>query len=159
MKKVLLIIIIVVTTLLHNSFAQANKQQYQLSQLLTHYYNLKNALVADDIASASTNAQAFLETANTIDYKIISEGNIHTLSSGAGKIARANDLKEQRENFALLSTNMVAVVKAIKLADRPIYQLFCPMKKAYWLSSEKEIKNPYFGSTMLTCGEVTGTLQ
>lgn len=159
MKKVLLIITIVATTLLHNSFAQANKQQYQLSQLLTHYYNLKNALVADDIASASTNAQAFLETANTIDYKIISEGNIHTLSSGAGKIARANNLKEQRENFALLSTNMVAVVKAIKLADRPIYQLFCPMKKAYWLSSEKEIMNPYFGSTMLTCGEVTGTLQ
>jgi Protein of unknown function (DUF3347). len=32
------------------------------------------------------------------------------------------------------------------------------MKKANWLSSEKEIKNPYYGSTMLTCGSVVDTI-
>jgi hypothetical protein len=31
------------------------------------------------------------------------------------------------------------------------------MKKASWLSSEKTIKNPYFGSAMLSCGELTNT--
>jgi hypothetical protein len=32
------------------------------------------------------------------------------------------------------------------------------MKKAYWLSGDKVIKNPYFGSAMLTCGTITETL-
>jgi hypothetical protein len=33
------------------------------------------------------------------------------------------------------------------------------MKKAYWLSPDKAIKNPYYGSAMLTCGKVTETIQ
>jgi Cu(I)/Ag(I) efflux system membrane fusion protein len=27
-------------------------------------------------------------------------------------------------------------------------------KGAYWLSETKEIRNPYFGDKMMTCGEV-----
>ena len=54
---------------------------------------------------------------------------------------------------------MAAVAKAVKLTGDPIYQAYCPMKKAYWLSSQKDIKNPYFGNAMLTCGEVTETIQ
>jgi len=33
------------------------------------------------------------------------------------------------------------------------------MKKAYWLSSEAAIKNPYFGNAMLACGKITETLK
>jgi Cu(I)/Ag(I) efflux system membrane fusion protein len=29
-------------------------------------------------------------------------------------------------------------------------------KGADWLSLEKEISNPYFGKSMINCGEVTG---
>ncbi|RYF82932.1 MAG: DUF3347 domain-containing protein, partial [Chitinophagaceae bacterium] len=36
---------------------------------------------------------------------------------------------------------------------------YCPMKKALWLSNEKAIKNPYYGSAMLTCGKVTETIE
>jgi hypothetical protein len=159
MKKVIFIIAIVASTCVQVSFAQDSTKQDQLSLLLTDYYNIKNALVAGDVVSASANAKAFLQKANTIDYKVISEGNVHALSGSAGKIAEAENIQQQREYFALFSINMTAVAKAIKLTDRPIYQLYCPMKKAYWLSSEKEVRNPYFGSSMLTCGEVTGTIQ
>ena len=31
-------------------------------------------------------------------------------------------------------------------------------KGAYWLSEEKEIRNPYFGSKMLTCGETADSV-
>jgi hypothetical protein len=75
----------------------------------------------------------------------------------AGAIATAKDLKKQREVFANLSNNMVAVAKAVKLSVQPVYQQYCPMKKASWLSSEKTIRNPYFGSAMLSCGELTNT--
>lgn len=132
--------------------------QKQLSQLLAFYYNIKNALVAGDAASAATNAGVFLKTVNALDYKVISEGNINILAKNAGRIAETKDLAKQRDYFANFSANMAAVGKAFKLSDQPVYLQYCPMKKASWLSSEKEIKNPYYGSTMLNCGEVKETL-
>ncbi len=149
---------ILATAITQSTFGQDSTKQYQLPQLLTYYYNIKNALVAGDAASASANALAFTKTINSIDYKVISEGNIHTLAGDAGKIAETKDIKKQREYFANFSTNMATVAKAVKLAEQPIYQAYCPMKKAYWLSNEKAIKNPYYGSSMLTCGQVTETL-
>jgi hypothetical protein len=53
---------------------------------------------------------------------------------------------------------MTVLAKAVKLSSEPVYQVYCPMKKANWLSSSKEIKNPYFGSAMLTCGKVVETI-
>ncbi|MBN8833689.1 MAG: hypothetical protein ABS68_09125 [Niastella sp. SCN 39-18] len=128
-----------------------------LSQLLTFYYNIKDALAADNATVASAKAAEFVKTANSIDYKVISEGNIHALLKDAGRISETKDIKQQRNLFANLSTNMSAVAKAVKLTDQPVFQQYCPMKKAYWLSSEKTIKNPYYGSSMLTCGKVTET--
>ena len=132
--------------------------QQQLSQLLSSYYNIKNALVTGDANSAASNAELFLKTANTVDFKVISEGNVHILSKDAGKISSTKDLKKQREYFVDLSSNMATVAKSLKLGSQPIYLQYCPMKKASWLSSEKQIRNPYYGSSMLTCGEVTETL-
>src|SRR5215210_3319806 len=158
MKKIFLIAAIIATALAQ-SFGQGNAQNYQLPQFLTNYYNIKNALVAGDAASASTNANSFVKTVNSIDYKVISEGNIHTLAKDAGKIAESKDINKQRSYFANFSTNVAVVAKAIKLSGEHIYQQYCPMKKASWLSNEKAIKNPFYGSSMLNCGEVTATLQ
>lgn len=132
--------------------------QQQLSQLLSSYFNIKNALVTGDAASAASNADLFLKTANTIDFNVISEGNVHILSKDAGKISSTKDLKKQRQYFVDLSSNMATAAKSLKLSNQPIYLQYCPMKKAAWLSSDKQIRNPYYGSSMLTCGEVTDTL-
>ena len=140
-----------------SAVTDANSQQ-QLSQMLSSYYNIKNALVTGDAASAASNAEQFLRTANSIDYKVISEGNVTILSKDAGKISSTKDLNKQRQYFADLSSNMAIVAKSLKLGSQPIYLQYCPMKKASWLSSEKQIRNPYYGSSMLTCGEVTETL-
>jgi hypothetical protein len=159
MKKIIFIAAIIATALTQKSFAQDSTTQYQLPQLLTYYYNIKNALVAGNAADAASGAAAFVKTVNSIDYKVISEGNVNTLLKDAGKISETTDIKKQRGYFANFSTNMAAVAKAVKLTDKPIYYVYCPMKKAYWLSSDQAIKNPYYGSSMLTCGEVTETIQ
>lgn len=159
MKKIILIVAIIATALTQKSFAQDSTKQYQLPQLLIWYYNIKNALVAGNANDAALDATSFVKGANSIDYKVIPEGNINTLVHDAGKISESKDIKKQREYFADFSTNMAAVTKAVKLTDKPVYYAYCPMKKAYWLSSEKEIKNPYYGSSMLTCGQVTATIQ
>jgi hypothetical protein len=157
MKQIILINALAVT--LSNSFAQDSTKQYQLPQLLTHYYNIKNALVAGNANDAALSATAFVKAANTIDYKTISEGNVNTLVKDAGKISDTKDINKQRAFFGNFSANMSAVAKAVKLTNKPVYQQYCPMKKAYWLSSEKAIRNPYYGSAMLTCGEVSETIK
>ncbi|MEO8771398.1 MAG: DUF3347 domain-containing protein [Ferruginibacter sp.] len=149
------------TVFIQNSFAQDSTQHIppQLSQLLVSYYNIKDALVAGNADLASTSAEQYFKIANGIDYKVISEANINALLKVGGKIPETRDIREQRELFSNLSANMLLLSKAIKFTPQPVYKVYCPMKKAFWLSSYKAIKNPYFGSAMLTCGKVVDTLQ
>jgi hypothetical protein len=45
---------------------------------------------------------------------------------------------------------------------KTVYYQFCPMMNdgngAYWLSETRDIRNPYYGESMLTCGETVETL-
>ncbi len=97
MKQVLIVFSLFSIAFSNNTAAQDSTKQYQLPQLLTYYYNVKNALVAGDATSASANALAFTKTVNSIDYKVISEGNVHILANDAGKIAETKDIKKQRQ--------------------------------------------------------------
>ena len=158
MKKFVLFLAILITVFSKASIAQDSTQQRQLSQLLSQYYGIKDALVAGNGNDASTKAGEFIKTANSIDYKLISEGNINALLKDATPISETKDIKVQRTHFANFSNNMVTLAKSLKLSAATIYQAYCPMKKANWLSSEKEIKNPYYGSAMLSCGQVVETI-
>ncbi len=141
------------------SFAKDMTELSQPFQLLTQYYQIKDALIAGNATRAATNAKAFLKIANSIDYKVISEGNINALIKDATIISETKNLKTPRTQFANLSANMVTLAKATKLSDGPVYEIYCPMKKANWLNSSKTIKNPYLGSAMLTSGNVVETIQ
>ena len=71
--------------------------------------------------------------------------------------SNAGNIKHQREHFDMLSKDMYDLVKSFG-TGQTLYHAFCPMyndnKGAYWISETKEIKNPYFGKEMPTCGEV-----
>ncbi|MEJ5963317.1 DUF3347 domain-containing protein [Pedobacter immunditicola] len=160
MKKIFLFLAFMSTTFVQKSYSQetTTQAQTQLSQLLDSYYDIKDALVAGDASKAALNAGQFVKAANAIDYKVIAEGNIHALLKDAGTISDTQDIKKQREQFVNLSANMIAVAKGTKLGAQPIYEAYCPMKKASWLSNNKTIRNPYYGSAMLSCGKVVETL-
>jgi len=153
-------IMVIFTSLLFSikTYSQDSTQQKQLSQLLTQYYAIKDALVDGNVTNASTSADQFIKVANSIDYKLISEGNINTLLKDATSISESKDIKKQREVFTNFSNNMIALAKSVKLTAEPVYQAYCPMKKANWLSNEKTIKNPYYGNAMLSCGKVVETI-
>lgn len=149
-------------------FATANTQTVQaqdaagntrLSKILQSYYDVKDALVAGNSKTASESATDFIKNLNGISFKLISEGNVNSLLKDAGTIADAKSIDKQRAAFANFSTNVTAVAKELKMSDQPVYIQYCPMKKASWLSSEQTIKNPYYGSSMLTCGKVTDTIE
>ena len=153
MKKIFFIVAVFATVFVQQSFAQEIIKT-STSPLLISYYNLKDALVSSNVNAVAASAIDFAKTINESNKETVNDENRNALLSDATAIAKTKDLKVQREKFAALSTNMYAVAKAVKLAPDPIYRLFCPMKKASWLSSSKVIKNPYYGSAMLTCGSV-----
>ena len=84
------------------------------------------------------------------------------LKTDAQHIKENKDTELQREYFMSLSKNMYELIKAAKPAETVYYQ-FCPMandgKGANWLSKESAIKNPYYGSQMLSCGKVVETIK
>ncbi len=157
MKKILFLVALFATTTMGYSFGQTGPKT-DPSQLLSLYYEIKDALVAGNANTASDKATDFVKAINDADAKTIGEANRDALLKDIDAIAKTKDLKEQRLRFAPFSDNMIALAKTVKLSADPVYQQYCPMKKASWLSNQQAIKNPYYGSSMLTCGSVKATL-
>lgn len=154
---------IIATAFVQTGFAQhdhtAHQAQAQTPALLPLYYTIKDALVGGNATLVSSKAGELVKALISADTKTVSGANGDGLLEHSGQIAESKDLKSQREHFAKLSTDMIALAKTSKISADPVYQLYCPMKKSSWLSSEKTVKNPYYGSSMLTCGKVIETLK
>jgi hypothetical protein len=157
MKKTILIFALIIAAASQTSFAQ-DSTKTQTSPLLGTYYKLKDALVSSNPIMAAEAATAFIVTLNSIGQNLIQDESRNALLSDASAIAQTKDLKVQRDKFAGLSNNMFILAKTVKLSTDPVYEQYCPMKKASWLSNNKAIKNPYYGNAMLTCGSVKETL-
>jgi len=128
----------------------------KLGAAYAHYVHLKDALVA----SKSDEAK---KAATELQKSLASLSNAKKATESASKIAATSDLDDQRKEFSSLSNEMTTLVKASKLSMGAVYLEYCPMANnnegAYWLSNEKQIKNPYFGDAMLKCGSVKETIQ
>ncbi len=140
--------------------------QGQIGRSLNNYYLVKDALVASDAAAASSRAAEFAESLESIDTaKMTAEQNAlwaklsAPLKKDARHINTKKDLEHQREHFATLSGNMYSLIVGFKANETDAFLQYCPMKKSSWLSSAKEIRNPYYGSRMLTCGSVKSTIK
>jgi hypothetical protein len=164
MKKIFLLLALIATCSTQLLFAQDTKPT-ALTPLLASYYDIKDALIKSNSADAAAQAEKFLKAVNGVDIKSLPAADMTAFTSLQEKLAfdarhmsESKDIAHQREHFANFSANFFKLAKAAKLTDKPVYYAYCPMKKSYWLSSEAGIKNPYFGSQMLTCGKVAETL-
>lgn len=135
--------------------AVALKNQ-DLNAVYQHYIHLSTALTNGDESEAKVASNAIEAGAKEL------EGG-STIASSAASITAASDIEAQRTAFQKLSNEMIAQVKKSGLSSGEVYVEYCPMafndKGASWLSSSKEIRNPYFGDKMLNCGEVTETIK
>ena len=137
----------------------AQKTDASISKLYQNYLSIKTALATDNSDDASKAANIFVKSASMVDYKVLSEGNLDVLRKNASKIADSRSIETQRESFNGLSQNMISMTKNFKLSDKSVFVQYCPMAEASWLSAEKEIRNPYYGKSMLTCGSVKSQLK
>ncbi|MFW0715185.1 DUF3347 domain-containing protein [Pedobacter sp. N23S346] len=126
------------------------------ANIFIEYVSLKDALVkADQKLSQKAAADLQKSLANF-------EGCEPTAEI-AGKIAASSDLADQRKSFTTLSADLIALMKNAEIEKGTIYVQHCPMANkgdgGDWLSTEKEIRNPYYGDEMLECGRVTEELK
>lgn len=141
----------------------------QLNLVLQHYMHLKNSLVASNSLEAKAGAIGMLDAITVLDTlkltpdqkKFFNEEN-GKIKEGAKHIAESEEIEHQREHLNELSEGTFKLIKAFG-CTKMMYFEFCPMandhKGGYWLSESEEIKNPYFGDKMLSCGEVKETVR
>lgn len=138
-----------------------------ITPMVDNYLALKNALVADNSKSASEAGEKLASSASSFDISVVDKSKsaemqeiIEVIKEHGEHISKSN-IAHQREHFEMLSTDMSDLI-AIMGTDRTLYQQHCPMynnnKGGDWLSESKEVKNPLFGSKMLTCGSVKNTI-
>ncbi|MEQ5790412.1 efflux RND transporter periplasmic adaptor subunit [Muricauda sp. NFXS6] len=143
----------------------SDEAQDTFGDLLEIYLNLKDALVASDEEQTQMLAQKGAEVASKIsDLPMGDMGKSHMsrLEGQLANIASKNNLKNQRDDFVQLSQNIIQIAQQMNMLETKLYVQHCPMANndngANWLSLEEEIRNPYYGDAMLTCGSVVGTI-
>jgi len=145
--------------------AVSEAAQKALASLYESYFDMKDALVSDDFIGAKNAATQMGEELDEIDMNVF-KGEAHIkwmelskdLNFLLQQAEEGEDIEKLRANFFTISKRLIDAAETFDPMDDTIYILHCPMADsnngADWLSLEKEIKNPYFGASMLKCGEV-----
>jgi len=136
-----------------------------IKKIVEKYLQLKNALVKDNTKDAAASGKEIVEAMETLDKSFLKDEQkkiYEDVEDDAREHAEhigenAGNIEHQREHFDMLSNDLYDLVKEFG-SGQILYKDFCPMyndkKGAIWLSETKEIKNPYYGKKMVTCGSV-----
>ncbi|WP_339790060.1 efflux RND transporter periplasmic adaptor subunit [uncultured Imperialibacter sp.] len=136
----------------------------QLAEVYKVHLKLQDAFLATDASKAKTSAADVKAVIEKVDMSLV-KGEMHNhwmkglkeLNASLDKIKGSSDIEKQRLAYADFNDALYSAIKMFGSTGVTIYYQFCPMARngegAFWLSPVKEIKNPYYGESMLTCGE------
>ncbi len=137
-----------------------------MKTLTNQYLSVKNALIDGQAEKAAGSSSAMVNTLKKFDKSLLSAEQ-KTVYDGVesglkehGVMIAQSTLEQQREHFIAISNNMYNLVKAFG-AGMVLYHDHCPMYKdgSMWLSETKDIRNPYYGDNMMTCGNAEEMFQ
>jgi len=137
----------------------AAQEDSMMSALIQPYLTLKNELVRSDAKASSAAVTKMLSLLSDKKYTF-SRSNLKTLLRS---LQDTDDIEEQREFFRLISNEMIQWASSTQSVSNKLYVQFCPMannnKGAKWLSTEEQIRNPFYGDAMLTCGSIVEVIE
>lgn len=144
-------------------------KQTELQMVYANYFALKDALVSSNSALTTTKASALSASIKKVemdkldmDVHMVWMKVVENIKADSKSISVTKDLEKQRKIFANLSNEIYSLMKVAKF-DNAVYYQYCPManggKGANWLSKENEVRNPYYGSAMMTCGKTVETIK
>lgn len=131
--------------------AQIQIEDQKIEKVYSEYIKVKDALVLSDSEKAKQAGNDLAEALKDVE-------GCENAAGLARKIASVADLTAQRKEFTLLNADLIPLIKETQINAGSVFMQYCPMANdgdgGYWLASESEIKNPYYGDEMLNCGEV-----
>jgi Cu(I)/Ag(I) efflux system membrane fusion protein len=147
---------------------EAFKQQ--LTNVYKAYLKMKNAFVGKQFDKVQADAKAVQSALGKVDMEELKGDNhlawmkqLNVMKPNIATITSTAKPDEQKAAFANFNKAFYESVKRFGLTGVTTYYQFCPMalnnKGAFWLSESSDIRNPYFGSDMLTCGETRDTIK
>jgi Cu(I)/Ag(I) efflux system membrane fusion protein len=150
----------------HEIFEVPEEYRRQLWGVVEKYLLLQDALASDDKDGAARAAGETLESLSAVKMSLVS-GNAHDawmsnsmkMKAALDKIKEAEGIEPMRIGFEGLSNEFIVVVGQFGVYQgKTLYKMNCPMafdnKGADWLQTDEDIRNPYFGASMLKCGQV-----
>jgi Cu(I)/Ag(I) efflux system membrane fusion protein len=151
---------------LNETFKLPEEARNEAAAVIENYLLLKDALVNDDFDAAKEAATRLGRKLANIDSKGFSKEAETTmehfkmqLQNRNKAVAATGDIAGMRSNFDELSEVMINFVSTFRPVNQKLFVQHCPMadndRGADWLSLSREIRNPYYGEAMLTCGEVS----
>ena len=164
------------TTEIHNNHVNHNEtskmvlqEVNQLKVVFDNYFVVKDAMISSDGNTTSIASKELLTAINNVkmdkldmDVHMVWMKVVNLIKEDATHISDTKDVKHQRDHFTTLSKDIYTLIKVSKY-ETSVYYQFCPMfndgKGANWLSKENTIKNPYYGSMMLSCGKTVETIK
>ena len=163
-KKIIMTIVLSISVLSVVNAQQENVNK-AFNKALSGYFNVKNALATDNVALTSTSAKGFLAdlksfpiSALTIEQRNQWKAQVEDIKKHTSAIVAEKDLKAQRKSFEYVSSAVIKIVKGVNLNNNEVFVQYCPMVKRSWLNEVEDIQNPFYGSKMYDCGEVTETI-
>lgn len=140
----------------------------QLTAFIQNYLPIKDALVNSDAEATQALSLQAKSSLAKVDMNLL-RGKAHdrwmellgSMTGTLDKIAQTAEVEEQRKYFETLSDSLIEAIELFGITGETLFKHYCPMafrdEGAVWLSGEREVKNPYFGEQMLTCGEIQKT--
>lgn len=132
-----------------------------LDRLLAEYFEVKNALVLANPGLASEKAEKLKLLIYDFDIANLKAGTQKAFQEKKGSllkqiesIEKGKEVEKQRTQLAELTETLWSIIEDSEDVGITVYYDYCPMKKSWWLSEVAVIKNPYYGSKMLSCGKV-----
>ncbi|MFC1693092.1 efflux RND transporter periplasmic adaptor subunit [Candidatus Latescibacterota bacterium] len=151
-------------------YESSNTFKKQLDQVFQAYFHIQFALSHDNADNAVEGAKHLQKALTNVDMSlVIGEAHmawmkeLEVINKSGKQIADAEDINASRTTFIHLSHSMINVAKMFGTSgSESTYRFHCPMadnnKGADWLQNKSELENPFYGSSMLKCGELVETL-
>ncbi|MBP6430583.1 MAG: DUF3347 domain-containing protein [Ferruginibacter sp.] len=159
----------------------SDKFNTSVANMMTAYFGMQNAFIDADTLKVKENCNKFIALVDSVDFNELKDDSAAVIQNAkmffsdakanAASLLTQKEILEMRKDFSMISESLYPAFKSINYTGATIYWQNCPMafgedKPANWISSTKEIMNPYMGKnhpefkgTMLHCGEVKETLE
>jgi len=122
----------------------------QAADVLKEYGAMYEALVTNKTEGVAESAAKIADVASACAKSGAVAKECGALASAAKKVV-GKDLESLRGEFKELSVATDGYLRAVKAPGWDLY--YCPMADGYWIQTAEGVRNPYYGPSMLKCGD------